>query len=68
VHDPAPALRVHARQDRAQDEERRLDHEREHPVELFRRELLDRGHVLHAGTVDDDVGGEVEPAHSGGCR
>ncbi len=60
VDDPAPAPLVHAGQDRPGEAERRLHHQGQHGREPLGRELLDRGHVLEAGVVDQHVGGQLE--------
>jgi PAS domain S-box-containing protein len=65
VDHPAPAPLVHARQDGPGQPERRLEHHRQHGREPLRRELLDRGHVLEAGVVDQHVGGQVEAVEAG---
>ena len=60
VHDPAPAAAVHVRQRAADQPERRLDHQPQDVAEAVDRELVDRGDVLQAGVVDQDVDVEVQ--------
>jgi len=83
VDDPAEAAGVHVRQRRLGQPERGLQHHREQQSELLRRELVNRGDMLQAGAVHQDVGlagqrGGVEvsgqvhfegaPAEAGGDR
>ena len=60
VDDAAPAALVHAGQRRADEQERRLDHEPLHQAEVLGIELGDRAHPLDAGVVDEDVDIERE--------
>ena len=53
-HPPPPPL-VHTGQDRASEEERRLDHEAVHEPPVVGRELVHRMDALHACVVDQDV-------------
>jgi hypothetical protein len=65
VDHPAPASPVHPGQDRPGEPERRLQHDRDHRLKPFRRELLDGGDVLEAGVVDQHVGGQVQAVQGG---
>ena len=56
----AEALLVHVRQRGADQQERRLDHQRQQQPELLGRELLDRVRALDSGVVDQDVDVEFE--------
>ncbi len=55
-----PALRVHARQRGADQQEGRLEHEAHDQAEGLGVELLDRADPLDAGVVDEDVDVERE--------
>jgi alanine racemase len=55
VDDATPAPLVHARQHRADDSERRLEHHVDDRLEPLRRKLVKRGDVLEPRVVDDDV-------------
>ena len=56
---PNPLL-VHVRQRGADQQERRLHHQRQQQPELVRREIVDRVDALYPGVVDQDVGVEFQ--------
>src|SRR6476469_6565059 len=55
VDDPSESLGIHARQHRANQQERRFDHEREHGAEAFGAEVGDRVYALNPRVVDQDI-------------
>ena len=68
VDHPAPAARVHVRQGRADEEERRLDHEPLDAAEGLGLELVQRGDLLDAGVVDEDVAVEAKVLEGAGIE
>ncbi len=65
VDDPAEAALVHAREQAPGEPERRLEHQPVDQRERLGVELLDRGDVLDAGAVDQEVDLEVERVDGG---
>jgi hypothetical protein len=57
VDNPAEGLLIHVRQRGAAQPEGRLQHHRDQPAELLRRELVQRRHILQSRAVDQHVGG-----------
>ena len=64
IHDPAELLFIHMWQRGAHQPEWRFEHQREQQPELLLRRVLDRGDVLNARVVHDDVGRPASAAAS----
>lgn len=65
VDDPSPPAIGHGRHQASGQPERGGQHHRDDGVPAFGGELTDRGDVLQAGVVDQDVDGHVEAVERG---